>query len=305
MRTLLLLLTLHAACDRPAADDEPEPTTGETVAESTATSRGGEAGESDDDEAPEPEPERVPPPALEGWATIVGTYVTDDGGFRYEGLRANEAHVAALEATVSAIGEAQDQGWEKPEALAFYVNAYNALTVAAVLEHWPIESVMRVEGFFDTLTHQVAGETMTLNALENDILRSERFGEPRIHFVVNCASKSCPPLAAEPYSAENIDGRMAAASQSYVRATTELSSHKVEVSRLFEWFGEDFGGADGVRAFVADQLEGEAAEHVRNERTEIGYRDYDWALNARAEPEPDADDAEEAATGDADDAESD
>ncbi len=296
MRTLLLLLTLHAACDRPAADDEPQRTSGETVAEAERASSGGDAQE--DEPVLEPEVERVEPPALEGWATIVGTYVTEDGGFRYEGLRANEEHLAALEATVQAIGEARDQGWEKPEALAFYVNAYNALTVAAVLEHWPIESVMRVEGFFDTVTHQVAGEAMTLNALENDILRSERFSEPRIHFIVNCASKSCPPLATEPLAAENVDGSMATASQAYVRATTELSSREAKVSRLFEWFAEDFGGKEGVRAFIADQLEGDAAEHVRSSRTEIGYRDYDWALNARAEPsaeEPDAQDADEPA----------
>ena len=80
-----------------------------------------------------------------------------------------------------------------------------------------------------------------------------------------------------------------------MRATTELTSRKAKVSRLFEWFAEDFGGPKGVRAFIAERLEGEAAEHVRNERTEIGYQDYDWALNARAEPEEEpagADDAE-------------
>lgn len=285
MRTLLLFLTLHAACDRPAAEEEPEPTGGEATEGPAAPAAGEEAEARATEPTREPPIERIPPPGLEGWATIVRTYVTEDGGFRYEGLRANEAHRAALAETVEAIGEARDRGWEKPEALAFYLNAYNALTVAAVLEHWPIESVMRVDGFFDTKTHRVAGETMTLNALENDILRGERFADPRIHFVVNCASKSCPPLAAEPVAAENVDAAMAAAAQSYVRATTELSSRKATISRLFEWFGEDFGGAAGVRAFVADQLEGDAAEHVRSERTEIRYQNYDWALNARPEPD--------------------
>lgn len=281
MRTLLVLLTLHAACDRPAAS-EPEPSSGETNEPAEATSEGSDDGASRAAPAPA---RRVPPPALSEWGTIVATYVTGDGGFRYEALRANEAHLAALERTATAIGGAEDQGWETPEALAFYVNAYNALTVAAVLEAWPIESVMRVDGFFDTATHTVAGESMTLNALENDILRSDRFGEPRIHFVVNCASKSCPPLDREPYTAENIEAKLALATRSYVRATTELTSHTAKVSRLFEWFAEDFGGADGVRTFVADQLEGDAAEHVRSSRTTIGYQDYDWALNARAEPE--------------------
>jgi hypothetical protein len=279
MRILLCLLTLHAACDGPTEPTETE----ETTAGETATESGPEAG---DEAAPRGglAAEPTPPPSTEPWATIVSSYVTEDGGFRYAALAESEPHREALARYVEAIGAATDEGWSDAEALAFYVNAYNALTVAAVLEAWPIESVMRVEGFFDTKTHQVAGEAMTLNGLENDIIRSERFADPRIHFVVNCASKSCPPLAAEPYTAENVEAMMAAASQAYVRATTELTSRKVKVSRLFEWFAEDFGGASGVRAFVADQLEDEAAAHVRNERTELGYRDYDWALNDRPEP---------------------
>ncbi len=282
MRTLLLLLTLHAACDRPSESDDPEPTGGEATTDSP--SEGAESSDEPTEARAAPAP-RIPPPSLDDWGTIVSTYATEDGGFRYEGLLANEAHVAALAGTVAAIGEAQDQGWEQAEALAFYVNAYNALTVAAVLEAWPTESVMRVEGFFDTATHQVAGEAMTLNALENDILRSDRFGEPRIHFIVNCASQSCPPLDRELYTAENLEAKLALAARSYVRATTEVTSHTAKVSRLFEWFAVDFGGAEGVRAFVADQLEGAAAEHVRSERTTIGYQDYDWALNGRAEPD--------------------
>lgn len=281
MRTLLLLLSLHAACDRPTeSSEDPSPASGEATTE--AAPRAEAERETPAREAPPP---RVPPPELREWGTILEAHATEGGRFRYEALRANEGHLAALEATVAAIGEARDQGWEKEEALAFYVNAYNALTVAAVLEAWPTESVMRVEGFFDTRTHRVAGEPMTLNALEREILRSERFAEPRVHFLVSCASKSCPPLDAEAFTAANVDAKMAAAARAFVKATTTLSPHVVRVSRIFEWFATDFGGLEGVRAFVAAQLDDEAAAaHVMSARTTLGYHDYDWALNAHAEP---------------------
>ena len=283
MRTLLVLLSLHAACDRPSEGSEPRPAGGEATSETEETRAEGDA--PDPDRTHAARPPRIAPPDLSDWGTLLATYVAEDGGFRYQALMANEDHLAALERAVVAIGGAQDQGWESTEALTFYVNAYNALTVAAVLEAWPTRSVMQVEGFFDTVTHRVAGGSMTLNELENDILRSDRFDEPRIHFLVNCASKGCPPLSRELYTPDGIDTTMALAARRYVRATTELGSHRVKISRLFEWFAEDFGGAEGVRRFVADQLEGEAAEHVRNERTTLGYRDYDWSLNAVAEPE--------------------
>ncbi|MAQ13428.1 MAG: hypothetical protein CMN30_01315 [Sandaracinus sp.] len=278
MRTFLCLLALHAACDGPSEPVEPEATSGETPATEAAAAAGTREAPASRGAAPV----ATHPPDPADWETLVSTYVTDEG-FRYEALKANEADRAALARYVDQVGAAEDTDWEKNEALAFYVNAYNALTVTAVLERWPIEGVMRVPGFFDSIEHQVAGETRTLNALENDVIRSERFAEPRIHFVVNCASKSCPPLGTHAYTAANIEGALATAAEDYVRATTEVSGRRVKVSRLFEWFANDFGGTEGVRTFVADRLEGEDAETVRNERTDIGFHDYDWAINAVAE----------------------
>ena len=278
MRTFLLLLTLHAACDGPAgAPETTESSSGEAATGPGRAPARGAASRATP-------PEDRPPPDAAGWNTLLSTYVAEDG-FRYEALKGHAEHRDLLARYVGQIGSASDSGWDRAEALAFYVNAYNALTVAAVIEAWPLESVMNVEGFFDTVEHRVAGASMTLNALENDIIRSDRFDDPRIHFAVNCASKSCPPLATEAYTAANLESRMEAAARSYVRATTVVSGRKAEISRLFEWFAEDFGGADGVRTFVAGRLEGDAAETVRNPRTTLGFHDYDWAINAAVAPQ--------------------
>ncbi|MBX3250388.1 MAG: DUF547 domain-containing protein [Myxococcales bacterium] len=219
------------------------------------------------------------PPDAGPWDELVRTYRTSDGGFRYAALRSSAEHRARLDAYVRAVGEARDEGWSRDEALAFYVNAYNALTVKAVLDAWPLESVMRVEGFFDRRTHRVAGRARTLNQLENDVIRGARFAEPRIHFVVNCASAGCPPLPPRALTAANLEETLERSTRAFVRRTTRLRGGTLHVSQIFEWYAADFERFGGVRAFVVRQLEEPMASAAR--AAALAYVPYDWALNAR------------------------
>ncbi|MCB9600624.1 MAG: DUF547 domain-containing protein [Sandaracinus sp.] len=221
------------------------------------------------------------PPSATGWATVLRTYVTRDGGFRYEALHQNAEHRALLDAYVRAVADADPSRWSRDEQLAFYLDAYNALTVHAVVTRWPIESVMNVPGFFDRLEHRVAGRAMTLNHLENEILRA-RFSDPRIHFAVNCASASCPPLHDAPFTGtRDLNATLDRLTRTFVRRTTRVSADSVRVSKLFEWFEGDFAARGGVREFVASQLEGEVATQVREASRRIVHARYDWATNAR------------------------
>jgi len=275
-RPMLWLCALLAACSSSAR------TTSETPAEEPEPAAAREA-PPDDEPAADP-PRAAAPFDWAPWATILEAYVTDDGGFRYEALRAHEAHRAALSELVAAIAEADVDGWPRDAQLAFFINAYNVLVIHTVLERWPIESVIRSEGFFDGVEYPVAGTERTLNGLENDVIRdAERFGEPRIHFAVNCASAGCPPLADAPYAADTLEAMLERQTRAYVRATTQLDrdDDEVRVSRIFEWFTEDFGGAEGVRAFLAERLPDDDAAFVRDASTEIGHFEYDWALNDR------------------------
>lgn len=211
------------------------------------------------------------------WQRVLSGYVTRDGGVRYAALRANEADRAALERYVRAIAEAEPDGWSRNAQLAFYLNAYNALVVHAVLEHWPIESVQGVPGFFDRERHRVAGRAMTLNQLENEVIR-RRFDEPRIHFALNCASASCPPLSRRAFEASSLDRRLAALTRAFVRRTTRVTGDAVRVSRIFEWYGEDF---EDVRAFVASRLAERDRAGARDEGRPLRFDPYDWDLNDR------------------------
>lgn len=216
------------------------------------------------------------------WNQIVSTYVTDDGGFRYQALAANAEHMAALDQFLAGVAAADPSGWSREEQLAFYINAYNALTVRSVVELWPVESVLSEDGFFDARTHTVAGAQTTLNDLENQRIR-EAFGEPRIHFAVNCASTGCPWLANFAYTASNLEESLDSQARAYIRRTAQIDrgDNTVRVSQIFEWFAADFEARGGVRAFVASYLEGEDAPFVAAEGTEISHFDYDWSVNAR------------------------
>ena len=216
------------------------------------------------------------------WQQILTAYVTDDGGFRYEALMANEEHLALLDGYLQSIASADLGAMERDDKLAFLMNAYNAYTVRSMIELWPVSSVLEEEGFFDGREHDVGGTAMTLNTLENEHIRAA-FGEPRIHFLVNCASTGCPWLVDTMITADNLESLLATQTASFVRRTTVLDREagSVQVSQIFEWFAGDFEAGGGVRAFVAAQLEGDDAAFVADEATSIGFFEYDWSTNAR------------------------
>ena len=226
----------------------------------------------------EPDPQ-AEPPEMSRWAELLARY-NRDGGFRYAALKAQASDRATLQAVARSLAAAAPSRWSRDAQLAFYINAYNILTVAAVVERWPIESVMRVDGFFDEIKHTVAGQELTLNELENDIIRdSERFGEPRIHFAVNCASVGCPPLHNRPFAADRLESDLEELSRAFVRRSTRPAREGVvETSQIFEWFAADFAPG-GVVAFLKRYLPDGQASVL--EEAELQYRSYDWEINAR------------------------
>ncbi len=273
----------NAESAQPVESPEPDPTTSSepaTLNESAAPPPADRSG----DAAPVTTDAASPAPYdVAGWDTIVRTYVTADGGFRYAALRANTEHRALLEQFVQTIGSSRPDEWSRDDQLAFYINAYNALTINSVLVLWPVESVMRERGFFRARQHGVAGQQITLDHLENQIIRTDRFADSRIHFVVNCASVGCPPLAPHALTAANLEETLARNTQAFVRNNTRINRGRnhVLLSQIFEWFAGDFERLGGVKTFVSSQLEGEDAEFVRARRTAIGHFRYDWTLNGR------------------------
>ncbi|RAL20422.1 DUF547 domain-containing protein [Lujinxingia litoralis] len=220
-------------------------------------------------------------PALFG--ELLGRYVDGRGQVDYARWHASAADRQKLNAYVAAIGDAEVRGKSREAQLAFYINAYNALVLQQVLELWPLESVMRSEGFFKERRHRVAGQEMTLDELEHTRVIRARFNEPRIHFVLVCAAKSCPRLRPEPMRARRLEAQLEAAAREFIPATTrKVEGGSVETSQLFNWFAEDFiKSAGSVQAYLARYVRDEATRQALGEGAAVRFSEYDWAINAR------------------------
>lgn len=211
------------------------------------------------------------------WATVLYGCV-GDGDFNYDNLINDQVLRGALDSYLATVASASLAGMSDAEKLAFWINAYNAYVVKGVLDNWPLDSVLSVEGFFDTVDYTVASRELTLNEIENEQIRPV-FNEPRIHFAVNCASVGCPPISAQPYLGRTLDAQLEAQAVAYIERTTTVDENlmRIGLSKIFEWFSGDFGGVDGVREFVAQRHT--AGDSIRNGRNLLVFIDYDWALN--------------------------
>ncbi|MBI4540496.1 MAG: DUF547 domain-containing protein [Gemmatimonadetes bacterium] len=184
--------------------------------------------------------------------------------------------------------------------LAFWINAYNACMLEQVIDHYPIRkasfppalvnavagrpdnSVWQIPDVFTRKFCRVAGAPRSLDEIEHEILRP--MGEPRVHFVINCAARGCPPLAPQAYTADRLDAQLEDAVRRFLSDPQHFriergSPAAVRVNKVLEWFGQDFGGEEGVRRFLAKYLAPADAALLLSAETRIEYLDYDWTLN--------------------------
>ena len=210
----------------------------------------------------------------EDYGRLLKKYVTPNG-VRYSEWKNNEADTAALNGVVEGIASARVPGNQK-EALAFYMNAYNAWILHQALEKYPTKSVKdTLFTFFTSDRIKVAGDRMSFNHLEKDIIR-KKFNEPRIHLTLNCASRSCPPLRNEPYTAAKLEGQFEDQSRDYANSPRGVSVTKngVALSKIFDWYKDDFAPVGGSVVFVNKYRSSAIPPNAK-----VTFQEYDWALN--------------------------
>ena len=191
------------------------------------------------------------------------------------------------------------------DRLAYWINAYNALVLKGVISAYPVSTVMAVgtEGwFFGEQKFVVGGVGMTLDHLENRIIRPV-FGEPRIHFAINCAAASCPPLENRIFDGPTLEQRLDAATRRFARTVSHVRIDRDEktvyLSKILEWFATDFVAGtpapdpEGSRLlspplrFLIPYLAPSDAEYLRkNPDVAVAFVEYDWTLNDRKSPDP-------------------
>lgn len=165
------------------------------------------------------------------------------------------------------------------EKLAFYINAYNILALKMVADHWPVESIKDVGSLFRSVWKQPAGQlsgnAITLGTLEHQILRP--MGEPRIHLAIVCASVSCPDLRAEPFRAETLAQQLDDQAVSFLHNAGKglrIEDHVIRVSKIFDWFEQDFDKTAGVAAFIRRYRADLPAYPIK------ANLPYDWSVNS-------------------------
>lgn len=218
------------------------------------------------------------------YAALLTAYV-HDGVVDYAGLKTREKD---LDAYLDVLAAVDPSTLNRQEQFAYYINVYNAWTIKLILEHYPgIRSIKEAGSFFRSPWKRdfvrLQGKTVSLDDVEQGILRPQ-FHDPRVHFAINCASKSCPPLRGAPYVGESLDASLDAAARAFVNnpANTFFKDGKLHVSRIFAWYGEDFGGPKSVWGFIRHYADPELAARMEAaEDHDLDYLPYDWSLNGQ------------------------
>lgn len=197
------------------------------------------------------------------------------GDVNYAGVKKNFSQIESLYQQVGAMNLSEAS---KAEEKAFYINAYNLVVIYQVAKYYPLKSPMNKSGFFDQVDHTVAGKRMTLNELEIKQLVLP-YGDPRIHFALACAAKSCPPLASFAYQPTKLDSQLEQRTKKSVNnaefVRVDAATSQVSVSKIFDWYKKDFTqGGQTITEFLNKYRSSSIPASYR-----IGYYEYDWSLN--------------------------
>ena len=232
-------------------------------------------------EAPKPEPvkvEKVEAPkkissvnhsVFDG---LLRKYVSATGKVNYKGLKSAESTLNQYLGLLEKIKVGDLNG--KNEKMAFWINAYNAYTLKLILKNYPLKSITDLHGGkpWDVKWIKLDGRNLSLNNIENDILRPT-YKDPRIHFAVNCAAKSCPSLLNKAWTSGNLESSFVTQTKKFINNSdfNKISKKKVEISKIFDWYKVDFGNlVNFLNKYSSTEIKSDA---------KIEFVEYDWSLN--------------------------
>jgi Protein of unknown function, DUF547 len=223
------------------------------------------------------------PPSHQLWDQLVKTHVKANGLVDYKGFIREKPK---LESYLKLLSEnAPDRSkWSKNEQLAYWINAYNAYTVKLIVDFYPTKSIrdlgpkLKIPLIKDVWHYKffkIAGVDMSLDEVEHGILRKE-FDEPRIHFAINCASISCPPLLNEAFVADKLEAQLTKVTVAFINdpVRNKLGTQSVQLSSIFSWFTGDFTKEGTLIEFLNKYSKVKIAPNAK-----VSFLDYNWNLN--------------------------
>lgn len=244
----------------------------------------------------------------DSYASVLKQYVDDTGMVDYKGLKAKQEKLQAFLASMGKLDRKSFDKWTEREKIAFWLNVYNALTLKAIVDNypikssffrsrvWPKNSIRQIPGVWNKLRFKVMGKNHTLEHVEHKILRKE-FDEPRIHVAMVCAAMGCPPLRNEPFLGEKLIEQLDDQTRRFLanpkKFKIDREKNLLHISPIFDWFSADFvkkyapkekigkhgNKASAVLNFVAAYLPESERGYLLGGKFKIKYLKYDWSLN--------------------------
>lgn len=203
---------------------------------------------------------------------ILETYVSDDGNVNYTGIKNDRKklndYINSLKTNLP------EDTWSKNETLAYWINAYNALTIDLILRNYPTKSIKDIKDPWDQRLWKFGDKWQNLNDIEHKILRE--MDEPRIHFAIVCASISCPKLQNFAFTADNLDTQLTTATKEFLSDTSKnrLTEDNIAISKIFKWFKKDFEQNGELIDFLNQYSDVKISNNAKK-----SFTDYDWNLN--------------------------
>jgi len=227
------------------------------------------------------------------WDALLQKYCNENGMVDYTAWHRSTSDRQRLEKYLAQLSTADPKRSAKADAkMAFWINAYNAVTIDGILRVYPTTSIRnhtaKLFGYniWDDLLLPVGDRNYSLNQMEHDVLR--KMGDPRIHFAIVCASIGCPPLLNRAYQSQELDSQLTANAKRFFGNRTkfqyDVSQKTMELSPILKWFSEDFGADQAallrtITPFLPDEP---AQALAASGQVSVSYLDYDWGLNDQA-----------------------
>lgn len=225
------------------------------------------------------------------WNELLGKYYDPLRGMNYRALQARDK--PALDRLRRQMAQVDAAALPRPDRLAYWINLYNISVVGIVVDGYPVDSIRDLStdpiirlNVFKRPSVPVRGGTVSLDHIENVEIRPV-YKDPRIHFAINCAAATCPPIRPEAYVGARLDRQLDEQTRWFlngplgVRLEQDGDTLVVRTTKVMDWFAEDFEEwAGGVRAFLVKHLAPEKARRLAAaKKVEIEYHDYSWKLN--------------------------
>ncbi len=231
----------------------------------------------------------------QAYQDVLQTYVKSEN-IDYEQLKQNRAKLDSFISQLAGTTKKQLEKMSRNEQLAYWLNAYNGITLRTIIDNYPVKSIQNIDGAWSKIIWDVAGQKLTLDYIEHEIIRPT-YKDARIHFGVNCASIGCPPLYNHPFTGNSVDSLLDVVSSQFIhntkRHTIDYENHTIVTSELFSWFWEDFvrdfksikfqntsDVENAILNFTYKYLnDSEKAKFQIDANWKVSFTPYDWSLN--------------------------